>query len=86
MKSPEIAGSSGATNGMFDLSLRSPVWKDARIFVSYVAQEVMLRDSSKSAHLAGALRARNIISINVNLRSPSRRRITIPTTGPRLLR
>ena len=34
--------------------------------ISYVAQEVMLRDSSGSAHLlVGALRARNIISTNV---------------------
>ena len=41
---------------------------------SYVAQEVMLRDNSGSAHLlADALRARNIISTSVKLRSPSRR-------------
>jgi hypothetical protein len=51
--------------------------------ISYVAQEVMLRDSSGSAHLlAGALRARNIISTNVKLRSPSRRRITIADNRP----
>jgi hypothetical protein len=43
----------------------------------------LLRDSSGSAHLlAGALRARNIISTNVKLRSPSRRRTTIADNRP----
>jgi hypothetical protein len=51
--------------------------------ISYVAQEVMLRDSSGSSHLlAGALRARNIISTSVKIRSPSRRRITIADNRP----
>jgi hypothetical protein len=51
--------------------------------ISYVAQEVMLRDRSGSAHLlACALRVRNIISTNVKLRSPSRRRITIADNRP----
>jgi hypothetical protein len=58
-------------------SLSSATVVASSSLVFYVAQEVMLRDSSGSAHLlAGALRARNIISTNVKLRSPSRRRIS----------